>query len=437
MRIRPDGHEALEPFRLVDDTPIVCVIQGEHGEPLPGARVRWGLEPALIADEAGRVTIRGQGPGARIQLVIERENDVPKRLAVEVSEAGVSWLDMDTATAPIAFPEPRERVTVTLSDAGWIEGRVVDEETGAPIELDQVVLCFFERTEDGEVVLNGCRAGGFEQPEPGHYRIAYYYPEEYHLTFVAEGYHDAEAFTPKVDALKTIRNIDVRMSRKSDDSADTIPRQRIFGAVTRDGRPVETGWVGLWRIPGRSNRVNAPIQRGRTVEQYPRISARAPIRDGRYELNVPYQHDAWYVVAEAPGVAPTQVGPIAVGLRDRKRLDIDWVEGGRLSGRVEGVPDASRGELWVVAFNDAGIRLETPVDADGAFRFERIPAGRFGLKVGHDAYQDAEVPRRDDPRRPWTEEERATPADPWARAAEVTIEPGEHLEGVTLRLPES
>ena len=79
-----------------------------------------------------------------------------------------------------------------------------------------MVVCTFERKPSGEVVLKGCRSD-FEQTEPGQFRASFPAPNEYHLTFTAGGYHDAEAYTPKVTELKTIEGIVARMKRKTTD----------------------------------------------------------------------------------------------------------------------------------------------------------------------------------------------------------------------------
>ncbi|MGO9109038.1 MAG: hypothetical protein ACLP9L_07380 [Thermoguttaceae bacterium] len=52
------------------------------------------------------------------------------------------------------------------------------------------------------------------------------------------------------------------------------------------------------------------------------------IRDGTYSLNVPYQHEVWYVVVEEHGHPLSQVGPIKIGVNDKRRLDIACTEGG-------------------------------------------------------------------------------------------------------------
>ena len=53
------------------------------------------------------------------------------------------------------------------------------------------------------------------------------------------------------------------------------------------------------------------------------------------------------------------------------------------------------GATWVVAFTDTIIRREARVAPDGSFRLDALPPGRYGLKTGHDAYEDPHVPRGD------------------------------------------
>jgi hypothetical protein len=233
--------------------------------------------------------------------------------------------------------------------------------------------------------LSSCRIPEMEQPEPGRFRIAYMVPEEYHLTVSATGYYDGEAFTPKVTKLQPIKGIVVKLKKKGEGAVATVAKQTISGTVTRDGKPVKTGWVGLWEMPRRWSVVNAPVLRGRTVVGEPFSIARAPIRDGAYSLNVPYPKDDWYVVAEEPGQALTQRGPVRIGVNEKKSLDIACVPGGSLRGQVTRVPSGWEGHLWVVAFTKTGIRAETRVDCEGGFFFSNLSPGKYGLKVGHNA----------------------------------------------------
>ena len=321
---------------------------------------------------------------------------------------------------------------MTLLRAGWIEGQAVDAETGEPVRLDKVVVCNFERKPSGEVVLRGCRSD-FEQSEPGRFRASFPAPDEYHLTFTAAGYHDAEAYTPKVTELKTISGIVARMKRKTDGSAPVVARQTIAGAVTRDGRPVQAGWVGLWALRRPSNAPNAPVMRGRTAVGPPIPYASVPIRDGSYSLDVPFQSETWYVVAEEPGQPVTQVGPIAMALNQNRTVDIACTPGGRIRGRVEGVPPGWEGHVWVVAFSRTAVREEVRVARDGTFTLPPLPPGEYGLKAGHDAYDDPEVyPGRLMREHPEAFKETA---DPWKRAKVVKVEAGRDSEGVVVDFP--
>ena len=234
--------------------------------------------------------------------------------------------------------------------------------------------------------------------------------------------------------LKPIEGIVARLRRKTDGSAPTVATQTISGTVTRAGQPVKTGWVGLWALRRPQNAPNAPVLQGRTVVGPPGTLARAAIHDGTYTLQVPYQSDAWYVVADEPGQVITQVGPIAVALNQAQTVAIACTAGGQIRGRVAGVPTGWEGHVWVVAFTRTGIRREARVAPDGEFALPLLPPGEYGLKVGHDAYDDAEVyPGPLARLRPESFQENA---DPWKRARIVAVHSGQDLSGVEVQWPD-
>ncbi len=186
-------------------------------------------------------------------------------------------------------------------------------------------------------------------------------------------------------------NPSFQMKKKTAGSSPDVAKQTISGKASRDGRPINVGWVGLWAVPRPPVAVNTPVMRGRTVVGGPIVYSSAPIRDGNYTLDVPFQNEDWYVAVEEPGHALTQVGPIPIALKEQKKLDITAGEGGRVSGRVKGVPAAWAGHAWVVAFSKTAVRAETWTSPDGTFSLPLLPPGEYGLKVGHEAYEDAEV----------------------------------------------
>ena len=153
----------------------------------------------------------------------------------------------------------------------------------------------------------------------------------------ADGYVEGEAVTPDVKQVKNISGLVVKMKKEADGAKTVLPKQYLFGSVTREGRPVKVGWVGLWYVRKDLNATNAPILRGRTVDGFPIYLASAPLIDGKYRLELP-DDDEYYMAVEEPGQPLTQIGPIAVKLRQEKKLDIACVKGGSISGKVNNVP---------------------------------------------------------------------------------------------------
>jgi hypothetical protein len=424
--IRPGGEEDLGTIRLEKDVPVAVVTKDEDGRPISGVVVSF----AGTTDALGRASMRGFGRDFQQQIKASKSGFALIDWVVKRTEKGIYWHEVrgdGTEFGPFA------ELSMTLKRAGWIEGRTIDTDTGEPVRLSRVVVCTFERKPTGEVVLKGCRSD-FEQTEPGRFRASFPAPNEYHLTFTAKGYHDAEAYTPKVTELKTIEGIVARMKRNTEGSAPQIAQQTIAGKVTRDGKPVRSGWVGLWALPRTRNAPNSPVMRERTAVGEPFVYASAPIRDGSFSLNAPFQSEAWYVAAEEAGHALTQVGPIAIGLNEKKSLEIACTEGGSIRGRVKDVPHGWEGQLWVVAFSKTSIREESRVAPDGTFSFPTLPPGYYGLKVGHDAYDDPEVYpgslMRDHP------EAFKENADPWKRAKIVSVRAGQTAEGIEVEMPQ-
>lgn len=430
--VAPGGEEDVGPIRLKKDVPIPGVVKDEDGKPIAGVFLGGVVGHDTTSDSEGRFVIHGFGANPTFQLNAGKDGYAPILAIVRGTNAGL-MLHVARGASDSNKPVPGKELAVTLRRAGWIEGQATDADTGKPVALEKVVICYFERKPGGEIVLRGCRSDAFEQPEPGQFRVSYPTTDEYHLSFTAKGYHDAEAFIPKMDSLKTISGIVARMKRKADGSAPTVAQQRITGAVTRDGRPVNHGWAALWEIRKPRNAVNWPVMRGRTVAPPPIPFASAPIRDGHYELEAPFQNKGWYVVIEEAGYPLTQAGPIALELNEKRTLDIAGQRGGSISGRVTNVPKGWEGNLWVVAFTRTGIQAEARVNADSTFALSSLPSGEYGLKVGHDGFEEAEVYPGELAKQ--HREAYNQPADPWKRAKIVKVEIDRETKGVELELP--
>jgi hypothetical protein len=452
----PGGEEDLGTIRLEKDVPVVGVVQGEDGAPIPDVKIGGTAGHTAKTDEQGRFTLRGFGNNPTFQMNVSRDGYASLVGYVTVGPSGATYTVV--RGVDLQNKQPAKLLTVILKRAGWIEGEAIDVDTAKPVHLEKVAVCNFERKPNGEVVLRGCRSD-FEQTQPGRFRASFPTPDEYHLTLVAAGYHDAEAYTPKVTELKTVGGIvvkmkkktdgpnptvatqslsgtvtrDVEIKKKTDGPNPTVATQSLSGTVTRDGRAVKSGWVGLWALRRTRNAPNSPVQRGRTVVGDPIPYASAAIHDGSYRLEAPFQSDTWYVVVEEPGHALTQVGPVSIALKEQKKLDITCTEGGRIRGRVLGVPAAWDGHVWVVAFSKTAVLAEALVDSRGQFTLPSLPPGEYGLKAGHNGYADAEVYpgglMREHP------ESFNETANPWKRAKIVTVEPGRDTEIVEVEFP--
>jgi hypothetical protein len=255
----------------------------------------------------------------------------------------------------------------------------------------------------------------------------------------AEGYTEGELFLGKVAAKQNISGLVIKMHRAGrGPDADHV---RLVGMVTREGRPVSFGRLGAWWQRDAFDRVNAGVQRGRTVPS-PRFEMlHVPLRpDGTYAIDSLKLRlgnpGRWYLVVEEPGHAPAFFGPLSRKPGEAERtMNLDAEEGGSITGRVEHVPDSMAGQVWVVAFNENIIRRESRGGGDGEFRLDGLPPGRYGLKIGHDAYRDPHIPQIGPIGQQRTPEQRALwtkKAEPWQGAVEAIVRSRATTSGIIL-----
>ena len=438
--VGPGGRVELAPIRLRKCEPIVGRVVDERGHGVAGAKIYasgWEFGTSWLLFQRGVTDARGRfmldGLGRRIQLLISSPDHVGINRILRGGKDGLYWAESRGWDGDARrLKGPVSELQFTMDSVAWIEGRAIDADTGKPVQLSKIVRCSFDRKPNAEVVLNGCQSTEFDQDADGVYRVQYSVPDEYHLTLSAAGYQDGEAFTPPVTRLQPVTGIVVKMHRLKHGGQPQIVRQRLCGTVTRDGQAAPTGWVVLTKIAQQPDKPNVAIWRGRTLPTEGGPFATAAIYKGKYSLDVPYQSDDWLIEAEVPDGPITQICNVSVPPNENRKLDINIVHGGGISGRVDDIPMQWKDETWVVAFARTGLRFEALVGADGTFTFGQLPPGEYGLKAGHDAFLDAERPAPmladDDPAY-------GSPGEPWKRAKIVIVEPDRTTRNVRLELP--
>jgi hypothetical protein len=440
--VRPGGEEALKPIRLEKDVPIAGLVRDEQGRPIEGATI--DAQPIVAgsqtSDSAGRFTLHGYGPKPWFVLMVSHSEFVPVRWSVVRTDDGFHFRDSSAEETRFG---PLNELAVVMQRPAWIEGQAIDAATGKSVRLTSVELCYAKKLPNGQRRVYGCALTKFQQPETGHFRVPYGTPWDYHLVLSAAGYHDADAFTSKPKPGHTVEPVVVKMTKISEDGHLALGGAQLVGTVTREGRPIKTGWIGAWTPEPVGNRVGVSVTRGRTIEEGAGYAS-APIRNGAYTLDMSAEDRPWYLVVEEAGQPSTQVGSIHIAPGEQKKFDIVCTAGGEIRGCVLGVPHEWAGHVWIVAFTKTGIPIEKRADADGQFRLIRLAPGEYGLKAGHDAFKDSEIldfdgddwfrdsvlGLRDVPK-----ELDGKKAEPWKRAKVVKIEAGQSVKGIEIELP--
>lgn len=402
-----DGGRDLGTIALVPDTPIRGRVVGPGGKPVTGAQVYCDYDYAHAAktDADGRFELRGH-PAAAKQVWASASGFVRGQ-----------W----------ALPADHTKVTIELQAAHQIRGRVVDAATGAPVRIGEVWVSHVVRHLDGGIDFLEHASDDWEQPETGRFCIHYDESGELQITATAGGYRPGELLLPSMAAPLDLEDIVVRLNR-ADSAAATDAAAKVRGKVAIDGRPCTEGWASICYPKPEADTLNVELCRCCPVPQGASAYCEVELDiDGTFTFDHVLPAARALLVIAVPGRAP-HVQKLSLAVGARPMLDIALQPGAAIRGRVTGVPEAMRGRLFVVAFDQYVVRRDVRIAVDGSFAVTNLPPGSYGLRVGHD---DAELLAEAWPE-VYGDESNEEEARPWAGVELLHVKAGQTLTGVTV-----
>lgn len=339
---------------------------------------------------------------------------------------------------------------VKLSKPLFLIGKAVDLDTGEPVLIKEVSLCQLQKQPDGSVVRTGCGIAGFEQDDPGHFRIPYaILPEKsfagYHITLWCQGYDEGHLNVTPLNDAKDVADLLIQVKR-SGQAAPADSSQGLKGTVLLQDKPVAHGWITLNKHHGQRNAPNAVMMHGRTTECGLMPFHHAEIKQGTFRCEA-LEPGEYAVMLYVPGQAPTYISQVTLTKGTWTNQDFVISPGCSIAGKVPTIPALLKNELWVIAFSRQGYRTAVRMQQDGSFTLSELPAGEYGLKVGCEAIRDKETDVEHPGLLPQGKQlskaeyeaklkAYEAPADPWKRATVVQVKAGQTVRDVILNMPE-
>ena len=394
VEVRPGIDVKFPGVTLEHMLDVSGTVVDDRGNSVEGADV-GGSNQRTLTDREGRYTLAGYGTkDTNVRLTVRK----PGYSEAEVTAGAV---------------KPR----VVLRPVGGFDCRVVDAVSGEPVVRWAAAL---ERVADGKPAERVWSSYG-RTAEPGRWVV--YAPDlgTFRLYLRADGYDTSDWVNlPPLTERKMV-NVPVFRMRKT----DLTTHSRVEGVAERGGKPIANGWAALY-LPYDHPGQPVLLVRGRVVPPVLHFRSEVPVHDGRFTLLAPRAGEDFTVGVFEANRPPIFLTGVAVKAGQATKLKLTAEEPGAVKGVVPSWPANSALHLRVVAFNGLGFTFEAPVAGDGMFQFPALPPGEYGLKVGHDSYQDPDRPARP-----------VGPApDPWVRAKRVRVKPGEMVSRVELEITE-
>lgn len=412
-------------------------------------QVAPGLAPLEItlypgAGIKGRVVREGKGgvAGARVTLPEARDGN---RSAITGPDGEFSFENLTRGTQRLDVAKEDELISITrvvevpsvdllieVPRGESIEGRVIDEESGAAVREFSVGIA--KETGGGAMRWFGVPLLKAFSDDDGRFRLDGIATGPVNLVAVAPGYVMKRPSGLTLEEGKPIRNLEITLARGTTivgrvTDADGKPLDGVSIAPARDTSASATIGEPIWgemattdasgnyrldavgrgertfrfakdglpslnravKVAGRELRLDVQLSRGATIEGIVTTESGAPIegahvsvrspepswadgrtgQDGRFRIEG-VSEQRCDVSASGRGFVSAQLEN--VDPHEARNLRIVLKRGGRIRGRVTGLEPWEYAKTRVTAFSDAG-SAGASVDSSGSFVFEAAPTG--------------------------------------------------------------
>lgn len=184
------------------------------------------------------------------------------------------------------------------------------------------------------------------------------------------------------------------------------------------------GLISWWWPAPIKEGPNCPVCRGVAVTPGGHYDLPSPVdADGRFSLAGPWHK--YPLCLQRSGSPPMWLRPVKAGHSSHRVVPC-----GSISGRIVGIPFHAALHVHVVLFSNGLVRMAVRVRADGTFELKGVPARKWWLRAGDDAFhrvmhsRGAQLGLQDF----------SASAKPWIDAIEVDVPADGIAEGIELTL---